>query len=202
MIVDVMADLLFGMAGYAPNINLLHSKIGHHINNHQSRNYQLYIKNIGVLPSYSLSGDKQLQKINPKMNLARFSKIAASLFVTAAAMLAATGCQQKHTPPATAVFLEKIKFDLSKIDENGLRGPSGGQTSVDFEFCIPAEKARWEAVLAIDPALKKNPGAGRVGCKSGQWCILGSTGGQGWRDRLTAIAKLGFVAEIQETFWE
>ncbi len=134
------------------------------------------------------------------MNLVRISlPIAASL-------LLAFSCNQKATapasPPVDPETLKKIGFDISKIDENGLRGPANGKTTVAYEFCIPSRQVNWEEVQKIDPGLKFANGQGRIGCPKDWWCVLGSTKGGGWRDRLLGIAKLPYIKEIQETVWE
>jgi hypothetical protein len=103
---------------------------------------------------------------------------------------------------ADKIALKKIKFDLSDLDLDGLRGKTGGKTSVDYEFCIPAKANIWIEFQKIDPSLKQNKGRGRVGCGDGTWLVIGATNQPNWRDILLKIARRSEIKEIQETVWE
>ena len=54
----------------------------------------------------------------------------------------------------TSEELQKIRFDLSQLDEQGLRGPQDGKVALDYEFCIPREEQYRKEVESIDPSLK------------------------------------------------
>lgn len=154
------------------------------------------------------------------MNFSTISKTAHFLVFAVVLILLTFSCSQKTTTPAVAVpapaapapvvqlpavdpeILKKIKFDISKIDENGLRGPVDGKTSVSYEFCILSWQTSWDTVQKIDPTLKMPGGPCRIACPRNYWCVFGSTSGKGWRERLINIAKLEEVKEIQETVWE
>lgn len=141
--------------------------------------------------------------------MAFFTVFAATLVV------AATGCNKRVTTPAVPTpplavaapkidpeILNKIGFDISTIDENGLRGPANGKTSVAYEFCILSRQTAWLEVQKIDPSLKFNSGPGRIACAKDYWCILGTTSGKDWEARLIGIAKLASIKKIEETVWE
>ena len=48
----------------------------------------------------------------------------------------------------------KIAFDLDRLDDRGLYGPSDGLRSLGYEFCIPAQQRYIDAVHALDPDIK------------------------------------------------
>jgi hypothetical protein len=43
----------------------------------------------------------------------------------------------KGTTQPTKEDLQKIKFNLNQLDEEGLQGPEGGKVALNYEFCIP-----------------------------------------------------------------
>jgi hypothetical protein len=95
---------------------------------------------------------------------------------------------------------DKIQFDYSSLDENGLRN---GEVAVDYEFCIPANEAQFQEVLSIDPGVRlMKSSKGRIGCTNQQWLCINSTHSLDWKDKLYAIASLSFVERIQQTFYE
>ena len=98
------------------------------------------------------------------------------------------------------MMLDKITFDYSKIDEQGLRN---GEVAVDYEFCIPASQDILNEVMAIDPGIRvmKNS-KGRIGCTKQQWLCINSTHDVEWKKKLYAIAYLGYVEQIAETVYE
>jgi hypothetical protein len=101
------------------------------------------------------------------------------------------------TPPSV------IGFDLGRLDDRGLRGPPGGLTSLDYEYCIPDAPAYRDQVSAIDPSARFLPGSrGRIGCGSGQVLVLGNTHQPWFRQVLQALAELPFVERIAECVFE
>lgn len=46
---------------------------------------------------------------------------------------------------------EKVAFDLSRLDADGLEGPADGKRSLSYEFCIPAHVNTARQVMYIDP---------------------------------------------------
>lgn len=120
-------------------------------------------------------------------------------FLILAAMLAA--CSPKSKPEDPSVW-KKIKIDFNRLDENGLAGPPGGKVAVSYEFCIPADDAKWKEVQKIDATAQKSNSKGRIGCKSGQWLVIGSTHQKNHRRVLYELAALAYVQEIREAFFE
>jgi len=107
------------------------------------------------------------------------------------------------TPDGTASAADKIRFRLDDINADGLRGAPGGQVSVAYEFCVPADEKTYAAVRQIDAGVQISPGAkGRIGCSGTQALVIGQTTQSGWRDVLMALAALPYVAEIREAFFE
>ena len=111
-------------------------------------------------------------------------------------LLSAFQCPRKMQK----IMLSKIKFDYTKIDDNGLRN---GEVAVDYEFCIPANESIVQEVRAIAPDMRvmKNS-KGRIGCTSQQWLIVNTTHSPEWKKQLYAIAYLDYVDQIIETFYE
>ena len=101
-----------------------------------------------------------------------------------------------------AAALKKIGFDISKINDDGLSGPTGGQTSVAYEFCIPADEKLLKEVRSIDPLVEKSGGRGRVGCSPNQWLCLSATHQKDWKKKLLGLARLPYVKRIEQVFYE
>jgi hypothetical protein len=93
---------------------------------------------------------------------------------------------------------QKITFNLSKISQDGLIGKAGGQRSLSYEFCIPANEATLSEVRAIDRSIQISRSPGRIGCTKSQYLVIGSTHQPGWREVLMAIAGLPYVQRIDE----
>lgn len=111
-------------------------------------------------------------------------------------------CKSKSMPEDASVW-NKVVVNLSRLDENGLAGPSNGKVAVNYEFCIPQEDKHWKAVQKIDKTAQKMAGsAGRIGCNKQSWLIVGSTHQPNHKRVLYDLASLTYVAKIQETFWE
>jgi hypothetical protein len=99
--------------------------------------------------------------------------------------------------------LSKIKFDLSDIRPNGLRGFGSGLSAVDYEFCIPNDKQHYAAIKHINRTIQIYSGPkGRIGCSKTQLLCIGNTHQPHWKNTLKAIAALPYVKEIDETFFE
>ncbi|PJB16453.1 MAG: hypothetical protein CO118_00405 [Flavobacteriales bacterium CG_4_9_14_3_um_filter_32_8] len=97
---------------------------------------------------------------------------------------------------------EKIKFDISKLDDKGLLGNENGKVSVDYEFCIPNNQVYLAEVLAIDLTLKNVPSTGKSKCGADSFLIMGNTFHSDFRLILCKIANLDYVKEINQTHWE
>jgi heat shock protein HslJ len=96
-----------------------------------------------------------------------------------------------------------IRFDLNRLDVDGLQGPSDGLRALHYEYCIPDQPGAIREVTAIDPTLQIQRGSpGRVGCGKGELLCLGHTHQSGHRAVLERLAALPFVVEIQEAFFE
>lgn len=101
------------------------------------------------------------------------------------------------------VALAKIKFNLDEIRADGLRGPDDGLVTVSYEFCVPKDEATFAELRKIAPDVAIQAGSkGRIGCGEDQALCIGSTSGENWREVLIGIAKLGYVAEIRECYFE
>ena len=97
----------------------------------------------------------------------------------------------------------KIRFDLRRLDADGLQGSPGGRRALHYEYCIPDRPETVEAVAAIDPTLQIHRGSpGRVGCREGELLCLGHTHQPGYRSVLERLSELPSVGEIREAFFE
>lgn len=99
---------------------------------------------------------------------------------------------------------KKITFDLREFSEDGIRQRVPGEgSSINYEFCIPAEEEKLKEVTAIDPSAKVYKGSkGRIGCKDNQWLMIGESRQSNFKTVIRTIAGLDYVSRIDETFWE
>ena len=98
---------------------------------------------------------------------------------------------------------DKIQFDLSVFDADGLYGPPDGLRAAAYEFCIPASAELAASVQAIDPTAQifaSSPG--RIGCGNHQYLCVGSTYQPDFRTVLANLAQLDFVTRIELSFAE
>lgn len=117
-------------------------------------------------------------------------------------MSLATACT---VPPVDDVPspLDKITFDLTQLDEDGLYGPPDGKRALDYEFCIPAADPHPQIVLAIDPSLRLYPHSpGRIGCADDQILAIGNTHQPNAQAILMELANLDVIERINPVHWE
>ncbi len=97
----------------------------------------------------------------------------------------------------------KIRFELDRLDTDGLQGPPDGLRALHYEYCIPDRPEAIRAVIAIDRTLQFQRGPpGRVGCGADELLCLGHTNQPNHRAVLEQLTRLSFVAEIREAFFE
>jgi len=96
-----------------------------------------------------------------------------------------------------------MRFDLSRLNSDGLLGPPDGLRALSYEFCIPAVEAHVTQVEAIDStAAIQHSSPGRIGCGEGEYLAIGHTHQPGFRDVLDRLSHLPYVSEIQEAHFE
>ncbi len=96
-----------------------------------------------------------------------------------------------------------IRFDLTRLNPEGLQGPADGLRALHYEFCIPDQIEVITAVTAIDPTLdliRSSPG--RIGCGKDQILCLGHTHQPNYRQVLEQLDRHPQVGEIQEAVFE
>jgi hypothetical protein len=132
--------------------------------------------------------------------MARFKLIVSpAIVVLLMVVVLLTG----HSKGLAEVLSDKITFDISKISPEGLIGNPDGLTSVDYEFCIPANESSIAEVFAIDPTIKYYPHSpGRINCKSHQYLCIANTHNPRWKEILRAIASLDYVERIDRFYAE
>jgi heat shock protein HslJ len=107
------------------------------------------------------------------------------------------------TPSPTVTAKPKIRFDVERLNAQGLIGPPDGLRALDYEYCIPDQPEVIRQVQAIDPTLQIQKGSpGRVGCDQNQLLCLGNTHQADFRSVLERLAALPFVTAIHQAFFE
>ena len=98
---------------------------------------------------------------------------------------------------------QKVEFDLTRLDADGLRGPPDGKVSLSYEFCIPNTDERKAEVKAIDRTVQLMSGSrGRIGAGKDQCLCIGFTHQENYREVLRALAELPYVERIIECHFE
>ena len=78
-----------------------------------------------------------------RSTLAHFIPMASLLVISGLASADATGSGDS-----------KIRFDLDRLNADGLQGPLDGLRALHYEYCIPDRPEATQAVAAIDPTLE------------------------------------------------
>jgi hypothetical protein len=132
--------------------------------------------------------------------------MSTGAFLAALAVLllcASSGDPLADSAASGSKAMEKIRFDLSLLNDDGLYGPPDGLRALHYEFCIPAAESYVEQVRAIDPTVEVMRGSrGRIGCSEEQYLCVGSTHQPGFREVLARLAELPFIERIEQTDWE
>jgi hypothetical protein len=106
-------------------------------------------------------------------------------------------------PLGEGMVSDKIRLDLSGVNEDGLYGPSNGLRSLSYEFCIPARESLADDVRAIDHTIQVYPTSqGRIGCTVEQYLCIGNTHQSGFRMVLNRLAQLEYVTRIDPSYAE
>ncbi len=98
---------------------------------------------------------------------------------------------------------QKITFDLSRLDDDGLYGSADAKRALPYEFCIPDTVQNRTEVKRIDPTVTffaESPG--RIGCGTYENLCIGSTHQKDFRRVLKGLAALPYVQRIDESFFE
>lgn len=98
---------------------------------------------------------------------------------------------------------QKIRFDISELDEQGLFGPPGEKRALSYEFCIPDTVQNKAEVKQIDPTVTffaESPG--RIGCGRYESLCIGSTHQEDFAIILQRLAGLSYIKRIDQSFFE
>jgi hypothetical protein len=99
--------------------------------------------------------------------------------------------------------MDKIRFDLSQLNEEGLTGPPDGLRSLDYEFCIPADEKSLKEVRSVDPEILLMAGSkGRIGCSKEEYLCIGNTHRKDYKNILLRLASLNYIREIRQCDFE
>lgn len=115
--------------------------------------------------------------------------------------------------PLHECYINKVKFDLSNINDEGLIGPPDGLRSVSYEFCIPLSDELLAHVLRIDPTIQHfQSSRGRIMCPEGQQLCIAETysevrtptadGVPPWKDILCRLSSLEFIEKFERYYAE
>ena len=98
---------------------------------------------------------------------------------------------------------EKIEFDITQLNQQGLYGPADGLRSLNYEFCIPAEEHFVSTVLNIDPDIKiYRQSPGRIGCTQAEYLCIGDTYNKPYQKNFNDLADLSFIKRIIQSVFE
>ena len=104
---------------------------------------------------------------------------------------------------ASADSWQKVTFDMSRLDKNGLYGPPNGKRALSYEFCVPNTEEHKAEVKRIDSTIQFIPGSpGRIGCDRNECLCIGSTHQKDFKRVLQNLAGLEYVKFINECFFE
>ncbi|MGB5295972.1 MAG: hypothetical protein WBP34_13550 [Thermoanaerobaculia bacterium] len=96
-----------------------------------------------------------------------------------------------------------IRFDLSRLNSDGLLGPPDGLRALSYEFCIPAGEAYVTQVEAIDStAAIHRSSPGRIGCGEAEYLAIGHTHQPDFRQVLVRLSRLPYVDRIEQAHFE
>ena len=98
-----------------------------------------------------------------------------------------------------ACHLEKITFDVNRIDGSGMRGGA----NVDYEFCIPGQDKYLKEIINISPSIHCSHGeGGRIGCTKDEYLCIGNTHDKNFKSTLCQLSARDYIKQIDECFWE
>lgn len=96
-----------------------------------------------------------------------------------------------------------IRFDLDRLNREGLTGPADGLRALSYEFCIPADEQLVEVVRSIDSTVEiQRRSPGRIGCGEGEYLAVGHTHQSDFESVLVRLSRLPFVDRIEEAYFE
>jgi hypothetical protein len=134
--------------------------------------------------------------------MTQVSTVRLAIALPLGTALLALACQPAPSADHSSA-MDKIAFDLSVLDENGLYGPEDGRRSLDYEFCLPSGNPYAQAVSAIDPSAQFfSQSRGRIGCGHGQVLAIGNSHQANHQDILLELANLDYIERIQPVDWE
>jgi len=106
-------------------------------------------------------------------------------------------------PGSVHTSSDVIRFDLDKLNSEGLFGPEDGLRALSYEFCIPATEAHVKEVQAIDATTAiQQTSPGRIGCAESEYLVIGSTYQTDFREVLDRLPSLSSAHRIDEAFFE
>jgi len=98
---------------------------------------------------------------------------------------------------------DKIEFDITQLNQQGLYGPADGLRSLSYEFCIPADEYFVSTILNIDPEIKiYRQSPGRIACTQDEYLCMGDTYNKPYQENFNELANLSFIKRIIQSVFE
>ena len=97
---------------------------------------------------------------------------------------------------------DKLRFDLSVLDDSSLYGPVDGLRPLDYELCIPERPDTVARVRSVNKSVTMQGARGRIGCNPSELLCIGNTHQPGFRQVLAARSRLSYMARIDQAFFE
>ena len=123
---------------------------------------------------------------------------------TAGAVTAPTGPNDGQTQRRVRIppeILQKIGFDLTQFDDEGLLNTNEGKRSIIYEYCIPRAQQAVSMLSTIDFSIevKTDTSGSKVSCNSDEALALGSSHQDSFKAIVVKIASLPFVRKIEQS---
>lgn len=142
-----------------------------------------------------------VRRDNFRRSIPEMAKRAWLILPFLAAMLACAGGGEQA--PTRLTPAEKISFDLTMLDDDGLYGPPDGRRALHYQFCIPAVTAYAHEVKNIDPSVVIYPqSTGSRACSGAEYLCMGNTHQPNFREILAKLAALHYVGRIVRSDFE
>ena len=96
-----------------------------------------------------------------------------------------------------------IRFDINRLNGEGLMRTADALRALSYEFCIPASEHLVEVVQRIDRTVQiQRHSPDRIGCGEAEYLAIGHTHQPDFESVLVRLSQLHFVESIEEAQFE